>query len=200
MQEILPDILTWPWFSERHGYNFNGHLIRHADGNVCIDPVPAGASDMQTLARIGVGHILVTNRNHSRAANAVREQTGAATAIHADDAEHARREGMHVDTTLRPGERIGPLTVIAAPGKSPGEVAFYWPDRRVLVIGDAVIGNPPGRVALLPERVVDDPERLRRSVRALLELDFDVLLLGDGVSILEDAKRPLQELIATFPD
>ncbi|NIR31936.1 MAG: MBL fold metallo-hydrolase [Gammaproteobacteria bacterium] len=200
MQEILPDVFTWSWFSERHGYDFNGHLIRHAEDNICIDPVPASASDMETLTRLGVGRILISNRNHSRAANAVRSETGAATAIHPDDAEHARRAGMVVDATLRPGERAGPLTVVAAPGKSPGEVAFHWPERGVLIVGDAVIGNPPGRLALLPERVVDDPACLRRSVRALLELDFDVLLLGDGVSILEDAKQPLQELVATFPD
>jgi hypothetical protein len=42
MNEIVPDVCTWPWFSEPHGYNFNGYLIRHADGNLCIDPVPPG--------------------------------------------------------------------------------------------------------------------------------------------------------------
>jgi hypothetical protein len=30
MREILADFFTWPWFSEPHGYNFNGHFIRHA--------------------------------------------------------------------------------------------------------------------------------------------------------------------------
>ena len=29
MREILTDLFTWPWFSETHGCNFNGHLIRH---------------------------------------------------------------------------------------------------------------------------------------------------------------------------
>ena len=36
------------------------------------------------------------------------------------------------------------------------------------MVGDAIIGNPPGRCALLRERVMDDPARLRASVRALL--------------------------------
>jgi len=39
MREILPGILTWPWFSARHGYDFNGWLVRHPQGNLCIDPV-----------------------------------------------------------------------------------------------------------------------------------------------------------------
>ena len=37
--EIVADIFTWAWFSEPHGYDFNGHLVRHAEGNLCIDPV-----------------------------------------------------------------------------------------------------------------------------------------------------------------
>jgi hypothetical protein len=39
MRDVVSDILTWPWFSEPHGYNFNGHLDRDPGGNVCIDPV-----------------------------------------------------------------------------------------------------------------------------------------------------------------
>ena len=44
MREILNEIFTWPWFSEPHGYNFNGHLIRHGEGNLCIDPVEPASS------------------------------------------------------------------------------------------------------------------------------------------------------------
>ena len=96
-------------------------------------------------------------------------------------------------------EKIGPLTVVGVPGKSPGEVALHWPERRVLFIGDAVIGNPPGRCGLLREQVMDDPPRLRVSVTQLLSLDFDTLLVGDGEPILRDAKERLRELVATFP-
>ena len=91
-------------------------------------------------------------------------------------------------------------TVVGVPGKSPGEVAFHWPERRLLVVGDAVIGNPPGQLSLLRERVMDDPPRLRKSVRALAALDPDVLLVGDGVSIVGDAGARLRALVASFPD
>ena len=97
-------------------------------------------------------------------------------------------------------ERIGPLAIVAVPGKSPGEVALHWPERRLLIVGDAVIGNPPGQCGLLREKVMDDPAHLKASVRKLLDLEFDTLLFGDGVSILHDAKARLKELVATFPD
>jgi glyoxylase-like metal-dependent hydrolase (beta-lactamase superfamily II) len=86
-----------------------------------------------------------------------------------------------------------------APGKSPGEVVLHWRERRLLFAGDAIIGNPPGRCSLLREKVLDDPPRLRRSVRNLLDLDFDALLVGDGTPILHDAKARVAELVATFP-
>ena len=199
MREILKDIFTWPWFSEPHGYNFNGHFIRHADGNLCVDPVEPSDEDLAELARQGVARILITNRNHSRAANKVRARTGARTAIHPLDAPHARSEGAQLDDELHVGEKIGPLTVIGVAGKSPGEVVLHWPERKILIIGDAVVGDPPGKCKLLPEKVIDDLSRLCESVRQLLSLDFDTLLVGDGAPILQNAKDRLKELVDSFP-
>ncbi len=200
MRDIVTDILIWPWFSEPHGYNFNGHLVRDPGGNVCIDPVEPSGEDLDALVRVGVAWIVLTNRNHSRAANRVRASTGARTIIHADDADHARSQETVLDDALEVGATIGPLEVVDASGKSPGEVALLWRDRGILIVGDAIIGNPPGQCGLLPERVMDDPARLRTSVRAFLDLDFDTLLVGDGEAILRDAKARVKELVETFPD
>ncbi len=199
MREILPGIFTWPWFSEPHGYNFNGYFIVHPDGNLCVDPVEPGEEDLAEIARRGVARILITNRNHSRAANKIRARAGARAAIHPADAPHARAQGAELDDDLRVGMKIGPLVAVGAAGKSPGEVALHWPERKILIVGDAVVGDPPGRCKLLPEKVMDDPARLRSSVEALLALDFDTLLPGDGEPILHGAKARLQELVAKFP-
>lgn len=199
MHEIMKDVWTWPWFSQPHGYNFNGWFVRHGEGNFCIDPVEPAPGVLEELLRQGVSRILLTNRNHVRAAHQVRAQTGARIAIHPADAEYARGQGAEIDDELRVGQRIGPLVVVGVPGKSPGEVALHWPERQLLFVGDAVIGNPAGRCSLLPERVIDDSARLRLSVRQLLELDFDALLVGDGEPILQGAKERLRELVATFP-
>lgn len=199
MRAIVSDIFTWPWFSEPHGYNFNGHLVRDPGGNVCIDPVEPSEDALAALVREGVAWIVLTNRNHSRAANRVRASTGARTLIHADDADHARSQETEVDDALEVGASIGPLEIVDASGKSPGEVALLWRDRGILLVGDVIIGNPPGQCGLLPERVMDDPARLRASVRAFLDLDFDTLLVGDGEPILRDAKARVKELVETFP-
>lgn len=199
MREFLPGVLSWSWFSEPHGYDFNGTLLLNAEGNLCVDPVDPTDEVLDRLAKEGVATILVTNRNHTRATNRVREYTGARVAIHSADATYARDQGTAIDAELEVGERVGPFTVVGVPGKSPGEIALHDPARRLLVVGDAVIGNPPGQLSLLHERVMDDPARLRASVRSLLDLDIDVLLVGDGVPIREGGRDRLRELVASFP-
>jgi glyoxylase-like metal-dependent hydrolase (beta-lactamase superfamily II) len=198
METILGDIFTWSWFSEPHGYNFNSLLIRDPGGNICIDPVEPNDDVISELVRIGVSRILLTNRNHVRAANKVRERTGARAHLHPEDAAYAKGQGAVLDGEIHDGETIGALRVVGVSGKSPGEVAFLWPERKTLIVGDAVIGNPAGHLSLLRERVMDDPARLRRSVKQLLALDFDTILVGDGVSVVGDAKQRLRELVDSF--
>jgi len=198
METIFGDGFTWSWFSEPHGYNFNSIVIPDLDGNICIDPVEPSDEVMKELVRMSVTSIFLTNRNHVRAANKIREHTGARCHIHREDAAYAKGQGAVLDDELIDGETIGPLKVISVSGKSPGEVALLWPQRKTLIVGDAVVGNPAGQLSLLHDRVMDDPARLRRSVHQLLALDFDTILVGDGVSIIGDAKQRLRELVDSF--
>jgi glyoxylase-like metal-dependent hydrolase (beta-lactamase superfamily II) len=201
LREILPDVFTWPWFSERHGYDFNGYLFRHASGNVAVDPVDMPNDVLGELVEIGVATILITNRNHTRASGRLREATGAGVSIHPADAAHALTQGASIDGELHIGELVGPFTVLSVDGKSPGAVALHWPERKLLVVGDACVGNPPGECALLPETVMDDAALLRRSLTRLVRTtDFDVLLVGDGAPILRGGRAALERLVASFGD
>jgi glyoxylase-like metal-dependent hydrolase (beta-lactamase superfamily II) len=199
MREIVPGILTWPSFSARFGYDFNGFLVRRPDGNLVIDPVEPTDDDLATLTREGVARIIITNRNHYRAAARVAAATGARVAVHPADAGFVRDKGVTVDDALTHGERVGPFVVVPAAGKSPGEIALHWSDKRILMVGDACVGTPPGGLSLLPPAVIDAPDELRRSLRRIAaELDFDTLLCADGESLLRGGRAALQRLVATF--
>lgn len=198
LKTIVPDILTWPWFSERHGYDFNGYVVRHPAGSICIDPVEMSDEVLEAIAGQGVAQIVLTNRNHVRASARVRARTGAPIAIHSADAAHARAQGAEISADLEIGAQVGPFIVVGVPGKSPGEVALHWPERRILVVGDACVGKPPGACALLPPAVIDDLPGLRASLARLAdEVDFDVLLPGDGAPILSGARDALRALVAS---
>lgn len=192
-------MLTWPWFSERHGYHFNGYLVRHASGNVCVDPVDMSDDVLDQLADAGVARIVLTNRNHVRASGRLSERTGAPVAIHSADAAHARDQGAHIAEELSVGDQVGPFVVLDARGKSSGEVALHWPERRLLLVGDACVGAPPGQCKLLPDAVIDDSAGLQRTLHRLAsEVDFDTLLLADGASILSGGREALRTLVQGF--
>jgi glyoxylase-like metal-dependent hydrolase (beta-lactamase superfamily II) len=107
MRELPPNVLTWSWFSEPHGYDFNGTLFLCEPGNLCVDPVPPSEAVLGRLEQEGVAQIVITNRNHTRAANRIAERTGAHAAIHPADAAHARKQGAHMATrSCSPG--LGP--------------------------------------------------------------------------------------------
>ena len=79
--------------------------------------------------------------------------------------------------------------------KSPGETALYWPPRKTLILGDALIGDPPGELRLLPKEKYADAQRAIEGIKVLLNLDFDILLVGDGDSILSGAKSTVEDFI-----
>jgi glyoxylase-like metal-dependent hydrolase (beta-lactamase superfamily II) len=196
---VISGVTTWPWFSQRHGYDFHGTWVRHEGGNLAIDPVEPTDAVLAELVQNRIARILITNRNHFRAAEKVRLATGARVAVHPADAAFVRAKGVQVDDELVPGQRVGPFIVVAAAGKSPGEVALHWPERRLLVVGDACIGNPPGALGLLGAAVIDDLPALHASLRRIAdELDFDTMLVGDGAPILSGARAALRALVATF--
>lgn len=198
LREIVPGVLTWPWFSERHGYDFNGYLLRHPAGNAAVDPVEMPQDILDELAREGVSRIVLTNRNHFRAAQKLRERTFARVLLHEADAEFVRRNGVLVDDALRAGDVVAGFTVVDAHGKSPGEIALWDAERRLLLVGDACVGKPPGALALLPPKVIDDLPALQESLRNLSRLEPEILLVGDGAPILRDAAGPLRALVRSF--
>lgn len=197
-REILPGILTWQWFSERNGYDFNGLLLRHGAGNVAVDPVEMADDVLDQLVREGVARIVLTNRNHFRAAAKLKAKTSARIAVHPADAAFVRGQGVAVDEDLAPGAMLAGFEVLDAAGKSPGEVALWSAERRILIVGDACVGKPPGQLALLSPKVIDDLPRLQDSLRRLSGLPVTSVLVGDGAPVLGSGREALQALVQTF--
>jgi glyoxylase-like metal-dependent hydrolase (beta-lactamase superfamily II) len=194
VHEIAPDVQTWSVFSEEKGYAFNGYAVSTEGGTVLIDPPDPGMDGWSTIDLLEpFAGVWLTNRNHSRAAAAFRERYGLTVWAHEADAP---RLDAGADRTLRGEETItGDIRVVPVPGKSPGEIAFYLPRTRALVVGDLVIGVPSGELSTYPDEVIDDKAELHRSAARLLEHDFDALLLCDGEPLVADAKAKLREFV-----
>ena len=71
---IFEDIYSWSVFSEARQVDFSGHLWVRDEGNIVIDPVAMSDADRAQLEQLGGAKwIVITNRDHERAAAVFQE-------------------------------------------------------------------------------------------------------------------------------
>jgi uncharacterized cupin superfamily protein/glyoxylase-like metal-dependent hydrolase (beta-lactamase superfamily II) len=197
---MFDDMYCWSVFNDVRQIDFNGHLWVREGGNVLIDPVPMSDGDLEQFDALGGAKwIVVTNRDHEREADFFKQRTGAEVVAHVADAELLE---VVVDKTVEDGgEVVAGLCAVHLPhGKSPGEIALYWSEQRLLLAGDLVVGAPVGKFSLLMDEKLQDPPKAALGLRKLLALDFDAILVGDGHSIMTGARAALLECLEERSD
>lgn len=99
-----------------------------------------------------------------------------------------------IDVCLEDGDQLpalGGLRVVHSPGHTPGSIALHFPERGVLVVGDAMQYRF-GRM-MLPNRLfTQDMDEAIGSVRKLARLDFDTLCFGHYRPIVRDGGTALR--------
>jgi glyoxylase-like metal-dependent hydrolase (beta-lactamase superfamily II) len=104
-----------------------------------------------------------------------------------------RHKPCAVDQLLADGNRVGPLTVIHAPGHTPGHLVFYWPERRALFAGDALVSYPTLEAGW-PAFTLNIKQN-QGTVRDLAGLDTETLGVGHGDPLTTDVYGRLQDLL-----
>ena len=191
MKEILDNIYTWSIFSDEKQLNFNGWFIpKHLGSteNIVIDPPKLSNHDLKQIKNMGgVQKIIITNQHHIRWATNLQEKFNASIMININETKELNLKNH--TTFSNDSILAGFLQTIVVPNnKTLGETALYWAERNILILGDALIGDPAGHLRLLPDEKYADVQRARDGIKILLNYDFDILLLGDGDSILGGAK------------
>ena len=104
-----------------------------------------------------------------------------------------------VDTTLKDGDIInvlGGLQVIHVPGHTPGSIALYQPNRRIMFFGDVIRNNPKrGLQVGVPENFNIDTEQTKADAHKLLGYSIEYALFSHGEPILGNANRIIQQAI-----
>jgi glyoxylase-like metal-dependent hydrolase (beta-lactamase superfamily II) len=98
-----------------------------------------------------------------------------------------------IDRELDDGDEPGfgdGAVAVAAPGHTPGSVAFYLPRHRVLFTGDAVARREDGQVMVGVFNV--DRAQAAASLRRLAALDAEVACFGHGEPLTRDAGAELR--------
>ena len=189
-----PDLFGWSLFDESRNLDFHSVLWQRAGGNVAIDPLPLSPHDRKHLEELGgVALVVVTNSDHTRAAESIAKEHGARLAGPA--AERATFP-FACDLWLADGDEPVPgLRALALDGsKTPGELALIL-DGTTLVTGDLVRAHEGGRLTTLPAAKLRDSARAVASVRRLAALPgIDAVLVGDGWPIFRGGSTALREL------
>lgn len=198
MQRLaIPGLHMWSAWQPERGMFFNSFLVERPGGNVAIDPLPLDDDGTAYLERAGgITTIVLTNRDHERGAQALRERFGAKMlASH----EEARLFSVSIDATFTDGEEVFPggVAIALRGAKTPGEVALHLPKEKAAIVGDALIGAPAGSLSLLADQKLADPAALVLSLRRLWALELDALLLGDGQPLFAGADGALAVLLET---
>lgn len=184
---IVPGVSMWSvWQPDRRLF-FNSFAIETAEGTIVVDPLEPDAGTLAELEAANVATIVVTNRDHERAARTLAARLDAK--IVSSEAEAALLGGP-VDRVVRDGETIGDARVVAFEGlKTPGEFGLALPERGAFLVGDALWGDPAGSVRMMPDDKLADPARAALSLRAICARRPEHLLLGDGACLFGNAHR-----------
>ena len=99
-----------------------------------------------------------------------------------------------VDENLKDGDHAGPLTVMHAPGHTPGSLAFYWPEKKALIAGDIVVTWP--EIALGWPQITLDNKQNRDSVGKLCDMvQAELLCVGHGQPVISGAGKLMRDLV-----
>lgn len=195
MKEITDGVWGWSVYHPEKGYDFNGLHLDLGGMAVLVDPPPLTDEEMAKLGELKrPERILLTNKDHRRDAPHLRSAFDAPIWLHQADAPLIDCKVDHPfddDAEVAPG-----LYAVRVPrNKSPGECALWWKARRILILGDALIGDPPGTLRLLPAGKYANVAAAREGIRALEDLPAHMVLVGDGACILEDGAAAIRTFL-----
>jgi len=193
VESIAPGLRRWTAWHEEWKDEVASLAVDTDDGVVLIDPIdpPRG------LAR--ADHVLLTVFWHGRSASDV---PGAAVWASKRGVRRLQNRGVQVSGTTEDGALPGGIRAI--PTARDSEVVYWLPHQKAVVVGDVLLGagaKPKATddpLRLCPERWLDGSShnQLRDSLRPLLELPVQRVLVSHGQPILRGGKKALATVIA----
>ncbi|HET7566859.1 MAG TPA: hypothetical protein VFJ91_02635 [Gaiellaceae bacterium] len=175
----------WTAWHEEWKQEVASCAVETEDGLVFLDPLAPpedlGAPD----------HVLVTVFFHARDAGALGGRVWAPSRL----VRRLRNRGVEVSDPFEPGDEL-PGGIRCFETGRPAEVCYWLPGERALWFGDVVLGSPELR--LCPKSWLGSAthDELEESLRPLLELPVEQLLLAHGESVRSGGHDALAALLA----
>ncbi len=103
-----------------------------------------------------------------------------------------------VDHPVEDGDELGGWQVIHTPGHTPGSTCFYHPERKIIIVGDA-LNHRRGQLGAPPLLFTPDMAQAHASIRKIAALDFDVCCFGHGPPLMSNARQRVQAFAESLP-
>jgi uncharacterized cupin superfamily protein len=187
---IVPGVATWSRWQADRAMFFNAWFVTGPRGRMVVDPLAPDADDLAYVDERGLDAVVVTNRDHERAAAVFLERYRVPLVAASPDAAEL---SLPVTRVVSDGDDVCGWRVMTFAGlKTAGEFALFSHDLHAAITGDALWGVPAGAVTLMPDAKLADPAAAALSLRRLLAVAVRHLLLGDGMPVYERASDALQ--------
>ena len=194
-QRVCSSVFSWWRYAPEVKADLFSTAVVAGRSAYLVDPIALDAEILrEALAPAEVVGVVVTNENHARAAAEVARQHSVPVLAHVD----ARAVvDLPAATDIADGEEFAPgLSAIAIDGAPAGEIAIYaQADGGSLIIGDALINMGAYGFTFLPAKYCRNHKQMRRSLRKLLEFEFERITFAHGVPIVSNAKSRLANLL-----
>jgi glyoxylase-like metal-dependent hydrolase (beta-lactamase superfamily II) len=194
LEQVAPGLRRWSSWHPEWRQEVGSVALDTPDGLVLIDPL-APPPEVRSPE-----HVLITVWWHARSGGELgAEHVWAPTR----DVRRLKNRGVVVtDPFDKDPELPGAIKAIATPRE--GEVVYYLPQQRAIVVGDVLLGagakpnatSEPLRLA--PESWLDGgtTKQLVKSLLPLLDLPLERILVSHGEPVLQGGKDVLRALIA----
>jgi len=194
---LSDSVFVWSFYDPAVKCDVYSTALKAHGGLVVFDPAPLADDAWPRLLQIApLRAILLTNGNHARTADALR-QKHKVPIVTAPETRHDL-DGLRPDILLLENELLYGISALAIPGATPGETAFYSSENRVMVLGDAVTNLTTEKgLELLPDKYCTDPKQNRESLRKLLDYDVQTLAFAHGSPVTDRPMDKLRALLAS---
>jgi glyoxylase-like metal-dependent hydrolase (beta-lactamase superfamily II) len=193
MQEIAPGLHRWTAWHDHWEEDVGALAVETGDGLVFIDPIDPPVE----LGR--PAHVLVTVYWHGRTSGEL--EAGDVWAS-TRSAQPLRNRGIKVTHPFRAGDEL-PGGIEAFQTARTAEVVYWLPEHRAVVAGDVLLGagakpRPTDELLrLCPERWLGKKthEDLRETLRPLLDLPVERVLVSHGIPVVDGGKHALATVL-----
>jgi hypothetical protein len=189
MLEIAPGLRRWTAFHDHWEEDVGSLAVETSDGLVLIDPIDPPSEVA------AADHVLITVYWHGRSTGTLGAKRVWASAR---SERPLKSRGIEVTDPFRAGDAL-PGGIRAFQTARSAEVAYWLPDQHAVVVGDVLLGagakpRPTSEpLRMCPERWLGKGthDDLRRTLRPLLDLPVERVLVSHGEPILSGGKQAL---------